>query len=220
MSGSQDEGGESPRGSGLRRRDVLKTVAAAGGAAAAGALAAPYVSNAQTAGGISLKVQTLWSEGSVGQQIFKAWCQSMAERTSGELALVPFAAGEIVDVFEMSDAVAGGVLDGMHWNPIYWASTGRMPAGAFLSSFPMGLDYPHQWDMLFDSYSGTDLARELYAKQGMYFVGHVQHDLNLIYSRKPIRSLADFKGLKIRMPGGLIADCFSAIGAHGHPGAS
>jgi TRAP-type C4-dicarboxylate transport system substrate-binding protein len=41
----------------------------------------------------------------------------------------------------------------------------------------------------------------------------VHHDLNLIHSKKPIRSLADFEGLKIRMPGGLVADCFTAIGA-------
>jgi TRAP-type mannitol/chloroaromatic compound transport system substrate-binding protein len=137
----------------------------------------------------------------------------MVERTSGELALVPFAAGDIVEVFEMSDAVTGGVLDGMLWQPIYWATTGRMPAAVFLSSFPMALNHPHQWDMLFDSYGGTGLARELYAKQGVYFAGHVHNDLNLIHSKKPIQSLADFDGLKIRMPGGLVADCFAAIGA-------
>jgi TRAP-type mannitol/chloroaromatic compound transport system substrate-binding protein len=88
-----------------------------------------------------------------------------------------------------------------------------MPAGFFLTSIPMGLDHPHQIDMLFDSYGGTELARELYAKQGLYFVGHVHHDMNLIHSKKPIRSLDDFKDLKIRIPQGLVADCFSAIGA-------
>jgi TRAP-type mannitol/chloroaromatic compound transport system substrate-binding protein len=113
----------------------------------------------------------------------------------------------------MAEAVAGGVLDGMLWNPIYWAVTKRMPAGAFLSSFPMGLNHPHHYDMLFDSYGGIELAREFWAKQGLYFVGHIQHDFNLIHSKKPIKSLDDFKGLRIRMPGGLIAECFSAIGA-------
>jgi TRAP-type mannitol/chloroaromatic compound transport system substrate-binding protein len=215
MSGSEDGRGEAPGRSGWPRREILKGVAAAGGAAAAGALAAPYVSNAQAAAGISLKVQTLAIEGTVNELIFESWCHSIIERTSGELELVPFAAGEIADVFEMMDAVAGGVLDGMHWNPTFWASIGRMPAGAFLSSFPMGLNQPHQWDMLFDSYGGTELARELYAKHGLYFVGHVQFDINnLIHSKKPIRSLADFEGIKIRMPGGLISDCFAAIGAH------
>jgi TRAP-type mannitol/chloroaromatic compound transport system substrate-binding protein len=88
-----------------------------------------------------------------------------------------------------------------------------MPAGAFFGSFPMGLNHPHHFDMLFDSYGGTELAREVWAKQGLYFVGRVQHDFNLIHSKKPISSLDDFKGLKLRMPGGLIAECFSAIGA-------
>jgi TRAP-type C4-dicarboxylate transport system substrate-binding protein len=67
--------------------------------------------------------------------------------------------------------------------------------------------------MLFDSYGATELARELYARHGLYFVGHVHHDMNLIHSNKPINSLEDFKGINLRMPGGLIADCFKAIGA-------
>jgi TRAP-type mannitol/chloroaromatic compound transport system substrate-binding protein len=212
VSGLKDERGRAPTRTGLQRREILKTVAVAG-SATVGSLAAPYVSNAQSAAGSSLKIQTTWSAGGVGQQIFATWCNSIVERTSGELALVPFAADDISSIFEMMDAVAGGVLDGMHWFPYYWAATGRMPAAVFLSSFPMGLNHPHQWDMLFDSYGGTDLARELYARQGLYFVGHVHHDLNLIHSKKPIRSLDDFKGLKIRMPGGLIAECFAAIGA-------
>lgn len=211
MSGSEGTDGESPERSGVPRREILR--AAAGSAALAGGLAAPWVGNAQTAAGITLKVQSLWLAGNSGQQIFESWCRSIVERTSGELALAPFAADQIAGVFEMADAVAGGVLDGMLWQPIYWAANGRMPAAAFLSSLPMGLNHPHQWDMLFDSYGGTELARELYAQHGVYFAGHVHHDLNLIHSKKPIRSLADFDGLKIRMPGGLVADCFTAIGA-------
>jgi TRAP-type mannitol/chloroaromatic compound transport system substrate-binding protein len=199
--------------SSFHRRDLLKMGGAAGVAVAASHLAAPYISNAQAAAGITLKVQALWSSGGIGYQIFETWCNSIIERSAGELALAPFAANEISSVFDMGEAVAGGVLDGMHWSPNYWAATKRMPAGAFFTSFPMGLNHPHHYDMLFDSYGGTELARELWAKQGLYFVGHIQHDFNLIHSKKPIRSLDDFKGLKIRMPGGLIAECFTAIGA-------
>ena len=199
--------------SSVRRRDFLKIGGAAGVTVAASSLTAPYVSNAQAAAGITLKVQSLWSGGGIGYQIFKTWCNSIIERSSGELSLAPFAANEISSVFDMGEAVAGGVLDGMFTSPTYWAATKRMPAGAFFGSFPMGLNHPHHFDMLFDSYGGTELARELWAKQGLYFVGRVQHDFNLIHSKKPISSLDDFKGLKLRMPGGLIAECFSAIGA-------
>jgi TRAP-type C4-dicarboxylate transport system substrate-binding protein len=45
------------------------------------------------------------------------------------------------------------------------------------------------------------------------YVGPVQHDLNIIHSRVPIRSFEDFRGKKVRMPGGLVADVFTAAGA-------
>ena len=116
MSGLESPDGESPERPGVPRREILK--AAVGSAALAGGLAAPWVGNAQTAAGISLKVQSLWPAGNTGQQIFEAWCRSMVERTAGELALVPFAADQKAGVFEKADAVAGGVLDGKLWQPI------------------------------------------------------------------------------------------------------
>jgi len=46
----------------------------------------------------------------------------------------------------------------------------------------------------------------------MFYVGPIQHDLNLIHSKIPIRSFEDFKGKKIRFPGGMIAEIFSYAG--------
>jgi TRAP-type mannitol/chloroaromatic compound transport system substrate-binding protein len=198
---------------GSRRRSFIKGVFAGGGAAALAGLAAPNIGDAVAAGGKTLKIQSLWTENTIGYRTFKNWCESVQELTGGEVTLLPFPGGTISEIFDMMDATAAGVLDAMHWVPHYAAITGAMPAGAFLTSFPMGLPHPHQWDMLFDSYGATELARELYARHGLHFVGHVHHDMNLIHSNKPIRSLDDFNGLNLRMPGGLVADCFKAIGA-------
>ncbi len=195
------------------RRRLIGTMLTGGAVAAAGGLAAPYVGNAALAAGKTLKIQSLWTEGTIGYSTFKTWCESVQELTGGEVSLQPFPGGSIAEIFDMMDATSAGVLDAMHWVPHYGAITGAMPAGAFLTSFPMGLPHPHQWDMLFDSYGGTELARELYARHGLHYVGHVHHDMNLIHSNKPIRSLEDFEGLKLRMPGGLVADCFDAVGA-------
>lgn len=195
------------------RRSALKHALSGSAAAVIGAAAGPYVSDANAARGKSLKVQSLWTEDTIGYSVFKRWCEGIRELTSGEVSLQPFPGGTIAEVFDMMAATSAGILDGMHWVPHYSAITGAMPAGAFLTSFPMGLPHPHQWDMLFDSYGGTALARELYARHKLHFVGHVHHDLNLIHSNKPIRSLDDFRGLKLRMPGGLVEDCFKAIGA-------
>ena len=39
------------------------------------------------------------------------------------------------------------------------------------------------------------------------------HGPNIIHSKKPIRSIEDFRELKLRVPGGMIAEGFAAIGA-------
>jgi TRAP-type mannitol/chloroaromatic compound transport system substrate-binding protein len=46
----------------------------------------------------------------------------------------------------------------------------------------------------------------------MYYVGPIQHDLNLIHSKVPIRSFEEFKGKRIRFPGGMVAEIFSQAG--------
>ena len=45
------------------------------------------------------------------------------------------------------------------------------------------------------------------------YVGRIHHGPNIIHSKKPIRSIEDFKDLKLRVPGGMIAEGFAAIGA-------
>ena len=53
----------------------------------------------------------------------------------------------------------------------------------------------------------------MFAKQGLYYVGRIHHGPNIIHSKKPIRSIEDFKDLKLRVPGGMIAEGFAAVGA-------
>lgn len=194
------------------RRAFLKSLAVAGAAVATGAgvVAAPHVASAQGAGR-TLRIQSSWQPGTTGFRIFEAWCDGLIELTDGEVGMKAFPAGAVAGDFQLVDAVRNGVLDGMNLFTVYWA--GRMPAGVFLSAYPMGLNHPHHWDMLFNSYGGNEVARELYQKNGLHFVGHVHHDMNLIHSKRPIRSLDDFNGLLLRVPGGIVADCFAAIGA-------
>jgi TRAP-type mannitol/chloroaromatic compound transport system substrate-binding protein len=59
----------------------------------------------------------------------------------------------------------------------------------------------------------TQLARDIYAEHGMFYVGHVHHDANIIHSKKPVTKLEDFKGMKLRVPGGMVAEAFQLLGA-------
>jgi len=189
------------------RRQLLKVGA---GVAASTAVAAPYIRNAEAAQTTTWKIQTSWPAG-VGLNTFKTWAGSIKEKTGGELEIKPFAAKEIVGDFELLDGVKNGVLEGMNSFCVYWV--GKIPATAFMSSYLMGLRYPHEWDIFFFSKDGVKMVREIYAKQGLFWVGRVHHGPNIIHSKKPIRSIEDFKDLKLRVPGGMIAEGFAAAGA-------
>src|SRR5436190_2276514 len=189
------------------RRRVLKTAAAAAGTAA---LAAPFIRNAAAAETTVWKIQTPGPAG-IGLQTFKTWCGTIKEKTGGELEFKPFAAKEVVGDFELLDGVKNGVLEAMNSFTLYWA--GKLPATAFLSSYLMGLRYPHEWDVFFYGKGGIDAARDVFKKQGLMYVGRIHHGPNIIHSKKPIRSIEDFKDLKLRVPGGMIAEGFAAAGA-------
>ncbi|MDW5378324.1 TRAP transporter substrate-binding protein DctP [Halomonas sp. HP20-15] len=189
------------------RRTFLKG-AALGSAAA---VAAPWVGSVQAQQGIRIRMQSSWQPGTTGYKTFETWANRVQELTSGEVSIEPFPAGAVAGDFEVADAVRNGVLEGQNWFTVYWP--GKMPAGVFLTAYPMGLSMPHQWDMMFGAYGGFGITKDLYHKQGQEFLGHVHHDLNLIHSKVPLRSLDDFNGLKIRMPGGIVAETFASIGA-------
>ncbi|MCG8490552.1 MAG: TRAP transporter substrate-binding protein DctP [Sneathiellales bacterium] len=189
----------------LNRRQML----AAGAAAGTAALVTPSL--ATGAGKTTTwKVQTSWP-GGIGLNIFKEWCASIKEKTGGELEFVPFGAKDVVGDFQLFDAVKNGVLQAMNPFTLYWA--GRIPAAVFLSSYPLGLRNPHEWDTFFYGLGGLEMARDLFAKQGMYYVGPIHHGPNIIHSKVPIRSIDDFRGRKMRLPGGMVAEVFQAIGA-------
>ncbi|MDP6427294.1 MAG: TRAP transporter substrate-binding protein DctP [Rhodospirillales bacterium] len=195
------------------RRTFLKGAAAAGGLAgvlaASDKLGAPFIGTAKGKT-TTWRIQTSWP-GGVGLEIFKSWANGIVEKTGGELAFKPFGAKDVVGAWQLFDAVKNGVLEAMNPFTLYWA--GRMPASVFLSSYPLGLRTEGEWDTFYYGLGGLELARKLFAKFNMFYVGHIHHGPNIIHSKVPIRSINDFKGRKMRVPGGMVAELFSAAGA-------
>ncbi|SDY28747.1 TRAP transporter substrate-binding protein DctP [Citreimonas salinaria] len=189
----------------LSRRRALTGLAGMGAAG----LAAPHIATAQGQT-TNWKIQTSWP-GGAGLQIFRDWCASIEEKTDGQLSFTPFGANDVVGDFQLYDAVKNGVLDAV--NPFTIYVQGIIPAGVFLSSFPLGLRNPHEYDTFYYGLGGLEIARELYARQGMHYVGPVHHGPNIIHSKVPIRSIDDFRGRKMRLPGGMVADVFNELGA-------
>ncbi|WP_375259325.1 TRAP transporter substrate-binding protein DctP [Citreimonas sp.] len=189
----------------VTRRRALTGIAGMGAAG----LAAPHIATAQGQP-TNWKIQTSWP-GGAGLQIFRDWCASIEEKSGGELSFTPFGANDVVGDFQLYDAVKNGVLDAV--NPFTIYAQGIIPAAVFLTSFPLGLRNPAEYDTFYYGLGGLEIARELYARQGMHFVGPVHHGANIIHSKVPIRSIDDFRGRKMRLPGGMVADIFTELGA-------
>lgn len=189
------------------RRTLLKSVATVGLAT----IASLSLSTAVMAKAQVWKIQSTWDAGTVGYTLFEEWANSMEEKTGGEIAFKAFPAKAVAaDNNALFDAVRNGVLQGMNPFTLYWS--GKIPASVFLSSYPGGPDQPHQWDTMFYSLGMLEKTREIYKKFGLMYVGPIHHDANIIHSKKPVSSLEDMKGMKVRLPGGMVAEVFQKLG--------
>ncbi len=187
------------------RRAFLKR----GALGATAALAAPAIATAQGQT-TTWRVETSMP-GGAGLEAFRAWCASIVEKSGGELAFEPYDPSNSESGLDIYDAVKQGLREAVNPFTIY---SGRLfPAGNFLSSYPMAMRSPAEFDVFYYALGGLEMARRLFAEQGLYFVGPIHHGPNIIHSKKMINRVDDFRGLRMRTPGGMVAELFQALGA-------
>jgi TRAP-type mannitol/chloroaromatic compound transport system substrate-binding protein len=177
-------------------------------AAAAAAVAAPAIAQAQTTH--KWKMQSLWQAGTVNQKIFEDWCKRVKEMTNGRVEVEPIAVGTIVAYSETLDAIQNGILDAHHSGGPYFS--GKEPALALIGDLNGGFENPYQMQMWFEYGGGLELAREAYKKFNIHYVGPVWWGMESVPAKRPLRTLADFKGVKMRVPEGLGAEVWRRAG--------
>jgi TRAP-type mannitol/chloroaromatic compound transport system substrate-binding protein len=108
-----------------------------------------------------------------------------------------------------------------------WAARVKTMSGGRLNSYFSGKDPafgligntvgawgdPDEMLLFMEQGGGSDLLREIYAPYGIHFIGASATGLEAFVSKKPLDSVADLKGLKIRAPEGLVQAVFAAAGA-------
>jgi TRAP-type mannitol/chloroaromatic compound transport system substrate-binding protein len=190
----------------MKRREFLTVTAAAGAAALAGcgqqngAGQAPDGAPAVLRKKRTLKMVTSWPKNFPGLGMSaERVAQRITDITEGAITVKVYAAGELVGAFEAFDAVSSGTADLAHHADYY--QQGKSKAFPFFTSVPFGLTAEElaAW-IYFDG--GQQLWDELYARfnakpllacaTGAQMGG---------WYRREIKSLEDFKGLKVRMPG-------------------
>jgi TRAP-type mannitol/chloroaromatic compound transport system substrate-binding protein len=157
------------------------------------------------------KMQSYWQSGTLPQNLFENFARRVKEESGGRLVIDALPTNAVVAPPESLDAVSAGVLDGQNGGPAYF--TGKDAAFALIGDPQGAFDTPYQFQMWMSYGGGNELARELYGNYGLHFVGGVWYGQECLVSKRPLRTLADFKGLKIRAPQGMSGDIFSLLGA-------
>ena len=176
----------------MKRRTFL------GGAAAAGALAgAPAVIARKT---WRWKMVTTWPKNFPGLGTGAEFlARLIREMSDGRIRIRVYGAKELVPAFEAFDAVARGTAEMGHGASYYWK--GKSEAAQFFSAVPFGLTAQEMNAWLYHG-GGLELWREVYAPFGLIpaAAGNTGVQMGGWFNRE-IRSLADLKGLKMRIPG-------------------
>ena len=188
-------------GAEVKRRDFLKKAGGGTAAVAATAVAAssfPKPSLAQ--GAMQWRMQTTWPKNFPGLGTgANKLAEMIGAASGGKLTVEVFGGGEIVPPFETMDAVSSGTLEMGHGAPYYWK--GKVPASQFIASIPFGLNVAEQNSWL-QFGGGQEVADKVYAELGCKFFASGNTGVQAGgWFNKEIKSLEDYKGLKMRIPG-------------------
>jgi TRAP-type mannitol/chloroaromatic compound transport system substrate-binding protein len=184
---------------------------AAAGAIAVFAWQAP--ASAQAAKPMVLKGQSSHPASSNFHLIFKLWGETVEKISGGRLKVETLPAGAIVPAFEVFDGVSRGVLD-VGASPFGYI-LGKSLAGIPMSHGPLfGMDGIDYWAWYYDG-GGMALLDEFYKDVlKMNVVGFpmpTDYPQGLGWFKKPIKNLADLKGIKYRIYG-IGAETYGRLG--------
>lgn len=198
----------------MKRRELLRGAAAAtvtAGLAACGKRRAGSASGKQDDVQRQWKMATSWPTNFPGLGTGAAHLAELITAASGgRITLKVFGAGELASAFEVFDLVSRGTVQMGHSASYYWQ--GKAAAAPFFSAVPFGLNAQEMNSWLYFG-GGLELWRELYAPFNLVPFPAGNSGVQMAgWFRKPINSVADLKGLKMRIPG-LGGEVMARVGA-------
>jgi len=190
----------------MKRRDFLTTTAlsatalAINGCHRAEEKSKTGVSKINKTKKVTLKLATSWPAHfpimGTGVDTFAKRC---FELSGGSLEIKVYPKNILVPALQVFDATSAAQIDAFHSGVYYWK--GKNPAFSIFGGMPLGLTSEEMitW-MKFGG--GYELWREMYGKFNLYpLIGGTTGPQMGGWFKKEIHSLADLKGLKMRIPG-------------------
>jgi len=157
------------------------------------------------------RLASVWAEGSTQYMHDERFVNTVNELSNGRLNIKLHSVGELAPANQVLDLVSGGTVEmGADW-PNYWS--GKNTAFELLGSQAMGLT---NWDyfLWINQGGGLEAYNEIYGKFNTVYFPHTISGMESgIRSNKPIETLADLKGMKVRMAGLIQSELAKQLGA-------
>ena len=163
----------------------------------------------------TLKMQATWPASLTLYENFTYFADRVNKMSGGTLKIEAMPAGQVVPAFEVLDATHKKVIDGAHAWSGYWVGKNKAailftggPGGTFGMDMIDALGWMHHG-------GGIDLAQEFFRDQlklNVYWRPILPSGPQAFgWFKRPIKSLADFKGMKCRQTG-MAAEVFQRMG--------
>jgi len=131
--------------------------------------------------------------------------------TNGRLQITRYEPGALASVRDTFDALKRGAFDVAFMYPGFYG--GAMPEANIDQGVPYGWTDARAQTMSLFQFGFYDLMRKVYAKHNLYYlVSFPMGDIYGIGTIKPVKTLEDLKGLKLRAVG-IYADFMKELGA-------
>ncbi|WP_027856760.1 TRAP transporter substrate-binding protein [Marinobacterium jannaschii] len=141
----------------------------------------------------------LYTRGTAFGEVYGNLAKNIEEMSGGRIKVKMMYAGEGVDTRGILGAVKSGLITmGATFQPM---NAGEMPAGIVEVGLPGGTADVGKLSVLFHEKGFDKVLSDAYGSQGLVWLDpYIQPPVYLL-TKKPINSVEDFKGLKLRAPG-------------------
>jgi TRAP-type mannitol/chloroaromatic compound transport system substrate-binding protein len=145
------------------------------------------------------RMATSWTKTIPAMAAAEIISQSVSAMTDGQFVITPYASGEIAPGLEVMDRVQDSTVECGHTLSYYFMK--KEPALAFASTLPFGLTAEQQNAWLYDG-GGMEAMQDVYRSLGLmgFPAGNTSAQMGGWF-QKQVNTLADLKGLKMRIPG-------------------
>lgn len=139
------------------------------------------------------------------------YVRSIEKMSGGRISIELLPQNAIVNYNETLDAIQANIIQGHITGPNYFS--GKDPVFAMAGDLTAAWESPRDVQMFFEYGGGNEIYRDVLKKYGAYLLaaGAIGGPES-IPCRVPVREMADFKGLKMRLPEGLPHKIFADIG--------